>query len=64
MGILPGWEAPERMPGLSTTEYKLLAFFLSHPEQVLTREVLMERVWRGSIVGESSILSDEPSVGL
>jgi two-component system response regulator MprA len=45
-----------RVIDLSTTEYKLLALLLSHPEQVLTRELLMERVWGGSFDGESNVL--------
>lgn len=35
---------------LSRTEYDLLLFFLSYPEQVLTRETLIENIW-GSAPG-------------
>lgn len=30
---------------LGPTEYRLLAFFVAHPEQVYTREQLLDRVW-------------------
>ena len=30
---------------LSTTEYELLALFLRRPRQVLTRDIIMDRVW-------------------
>jgi len=35
----------ERPIELSRTEFSLLALFLEHPRQVLTRSVLFERVW-------------------
>ncbi|MEX2415147.1 MAG: response regulator transcription factor [Paenibacillaceae bacterium] len=41
---------------LSTTEYNLLHFFLQHPMQVLTRDVIMERVWGYDFQGESNVL--------
>lgn len=41
---------------LSTTEYELLAFFMRHPNQVLTRRQLMERVWGYDFEGESNVL--------
>lgn len=41
---------------LSTTEYDLLAYFMRHPNQVLTREQLMERVWGYDFEGESNVL--------
>ena len=41
---------------LSTTEYELLAYFMRHPNQVLTREQLMERVWGYDFEGESNVL--------
>ena len=31
----------------SRTEYELLRLFLSHPQQLLTREVILENVWPG-----------------
>jgi two-component system response regulator MprA len=41
---------------LSTTEYELLAFFLRHRHQVLTRDQLMERVWGYDFEGVSNVL--------
>ena len=35
----------ERKIALSTTEFRMLHCFLSHPNQVLPKEVLLERVW-------------------
>jgi two-component system, OmpR family, response regulator MprA len=35
----------ERQMELTRTEFDLLALFLNHPRQVLTREVVMDRVW-------------------
>jgi two-component system, OmpR family, response regulator MprA len=44
------------MINLSTTEYELLTFFLRHPNQVLPRERIMERVWGYNFEGESNVL--------
>lgn len=41
---------------LSTTEFELLALFLSRPRQVLTRDVIMERVWGYDFGGQSNVL--------
>jgi two-component system response regulator MprA len=41
---------------LSTTEYELLALFMRRPRQVLTRDVIMDRVWRYDFGGESNVL--------
>lgn len=41
---------------LSTTEYELLALFLRRPRQVLTRDIIMERVWGYDFDGESNVL--------
>lgn len=41
---------------LSTTEFKLLALFMRHPGQVLTRDQIMERVWGYDFGGESNVL--------
>jgi two-component system response regulator MprA len=43
----------ERKLELSRTEFNLLALFLEHPRQVLTRSVIFERVW-GYDFGASS----------
>jgi two-component system response regulator MprA len=49
------WEAHrgERKLELSRTEFQLLALFLEHPRQVLTRSQIFERVW-GYDFGSSS----------
>lgn len=41
---------------LTTTEYELLRLFLLHPRQVLSRDVIYERVWGYEFVGESKII--------
>jgi two-component system, OmpR family, response regulator MprA len=41
---------------LSSTEFALLAFFMHHPRQVLTRSMMMERVWGYDFGGESNVL--------
>jgi two-component system, OmpR family, response regulator MprA len=50
-----GWEARRgsRVLGLSRTEFQLLAMFMEHPRQVLTRSQIFERVW-GYDFGSSS----------
>jgi two-component system response regulator MprA len=46
---------------LSTREYDLLTFFLRHPNQVLTRALIMSRVWGDDFFGDSNVL--EVTVG-
>jgi len=46
----------DRTIALSTTQYDLLRLFLTHPRQVLTRDVLMDRVWGYDFEGESNVL--------
>jgi len=41
---------------LTTREYDLLHLFLAHPNQVLTRDQIMERVWGFDFPGESNVL--------
>ncbi len=41
---------------LSTTEYELLQLFMRRPRQVLTRDLIMERVWGYDFEGESNVL--------
>lgn len=41
---------------LTTTEYELLYQFLLHPRQVLSRDVLMERVWGYDFEGNTNVL--------
>ena len=35
----------ERTVALGPTEYRMLAFFMTHPERAYTREQLLDRVW-------------------
>lgn len=37
---------------LGPTEYRMLAFFMAHPERVYTREQLLDRVWGGNVYVE------------
>src|SRR5579883_1109481 len=46
----------EREIELSPTEYELLALFLRRPRQVLTRDVIMDRVWGLDFEGSSNVL--------
>ncbi|MEJ7900923.1 MAG: response regulator transcription factor [Thermomicrobiales bacterium] len=41
---------------LTAREFDLLAMFLRHPNQVLTRSTLMQRVWGEDFYGESNVL--------
>ena len=41
---------------LTATEYRLLAEFLRHPEQVLSKEHLTERVWRYDFEGNYNVV--------
>lgn len=41
---------------LTAREFELLALFLRHPNQVLTRTTLMQRVWGEDFFGESNVL--------
>src|SRR5258706_70218 len=42
--------------GLIAKEYELLELFLRHRKQVLTREVIFDRVWGYDFGGESNVL--------
>lgn len=46
----------ERPIDLTAKEYELLELFLRHPRQVLTREVIYDRVWGYDFGGESNII--------
>jgi two-component system response regulator MprA len=46
----------ERQIPLTAREYDLLLLFMSNPNQVLTRDLLMERVWGYDFPGESNVL--------
>jgi two-component system response regulator MprA len=41
---------------LTAKEYELLELFMRHPRQVLTREVIFDRVWGYDFGGESNVL--------
>jgi two-component system response regulator MprA len=41
---------------LSPTEYELLALFLRRPRQVLTREIILDRVWGLDFEGSSNVM--------
>jgi two-component system response regulator MprA len=45
-----------RQISLTAKEYELLELFLRHPKQVLTREVIFDRVWGYDFGGESNVL--------
>lgn len=41
-----------RVVPLGPTEYRMLEFFITHPERVYTREQLLDRVWGGNVYVE------------
>ena len=41
--------AEGRQVEMGPTEYKLLQFFMTHPERVYTRDQLIDRVWGGNV---------------
>ncbi|SFR07161.1 two component transcriptional regulator, winged helix family [Desulfoscipio geothermicus DSM 3669] len=41
---------------LTTREFELLKLFMQHPRQVLSRDLIMERVWGYDFSGESNVL--------
>lgn len=41
---------------LTTREYELLEFFLRHPRQVLSRDLIFLRVWGSDFLGESNLI--------
>jgi two-component system response regulator MprA len=45
-----------RVISLTAKEYELLELFLRHPRQVLTREIIFDRVWGYDFGGESNVL--------
>jgi two-component system response regulator MprA len=46
----------ERKLQLTAREYELLEFFLRHPRQVLTRDLIFQRVWGFDFLGESNVI--------
>jgi two-component system response regulator MprA len=45
-----------RQISLTTTEFNLLVLLMRHPRKVLTRDVIMDRVWSYDFGGESNVL--------
>lgn len=45
-----------RLISLTAKEYELLDLFMRHPKQVMTREVIFDRVWGYDFGGESNII--------
>jgi two-component system, OmpR family, response regulator MprA len=45
-----------RIIQLTAKEYELLELFMRHPRQVLTREMIFDRVWSYDFGGESNVL--------
>jgi len=46
----------DRRIDLTAREFELLSFFVQHPKQVLTRDVLYDRIWGYDFGGESNII--------
>src|SRR3990170_2818774 len=46
----------ERVVSLTAKEYELLELFMRHPRQVLTRDMIFDRVWGYDFGGESNII--------
>ncbi|MCX7859524.1 MAG: response regulator transcription factor [Chloroflexus sp.] len=46
----------ERRVELTAKEYDLLELFMRHPNQVLTRDIIYDRVWNYDFGGESNII--------
>jgi two-component system, OmpR family, phosphate regulon response regulator PhoB len=44
--------AGEHAVALGPTEYRLLSFFMTHPERVYSRSQLLDRVWGGNVYVE------------
>ena len=58
MGASIHWPVPESRSAiqLTTREFDLLALFLRHPNQVLPRSLLMDRIWGEDFFGDSNVL--------
>lgn len=46
----------DRQIYLTAKEFDLLSLFMEHPRQVLTRDLIMDRVWGADFFGESNVL--------
>ena len=49
------WRGDRRVE-LTTREYELLEFFMLHPRQVLSRELMFERIWGSDFLGDSNLI--------
>lgn len=49
-------ERGERVIPLTTKEYELLELFMRHPRQILSRDMIFDRVWGYDFGGESNVL--------
>ena len=47
-----GWRRPGKTVPLGPTEYRLLAFLMTHPDRVYSRSQLLDRVWGGNVYVE------------
>jgi two-component system response regulator MprA len=45
-----------RLIDLSTTEFELLSIFMRNPRMVLTRSLLMDRIWGSDFEGGPNVL--------
>jgi DNA-binding response OmpR family regulator len=46
----------DRRIALTAKEFELLELFMRHPRQVLTRDVLYDRIWGYNFGGESNVI--------
>ncbi len=46
----------ERVIGLTMKEFELLKYLMAHPQQVMTREEIIENVWGYDYRGESNVI--------
>jgi two-component system response regulator MprA len=53
-GTREAWRADRRID-LTTREYELLLLLLRHPRQVLTRELILDRIWGDADVDSNAI---------
>ena len=45
-----------RIIELTPREYEMLELFLSHPRQVFTRDVILNRVWGYDYLGDTNVI--------
>jgi two-component system response regulator MprA len=55
LGTREAWRAGQPLD-LTAREFDLLAFFVQHPRQVLTRERMFQAVWGSDFLGTSNII--------